>query len=387
MAPIISKIKLLEAGTHFGHETKRWNPKMKPYIHGTKGKTHVIDLVKTIKGLEVAYKVIKFHAAKKGNVLFVCTRRNARDIIKEQAERAGSFYVNQRWLGGTLTNFKTIQSRVRHLLILENKAKNNFEGYTKKEGIKFSKEMLKLQKFLEGIKGMHNLPSLIVVLDPNEEQNAINEARKLGIPIVGLVDTNADPDSVDYIIPANDDALKTLKLIMTLLTDAIVEAKGGTPEIAYQNIASENPYFGNRGGLNKPGFRSPKFVKRNVIKVLQTAAEVAESTPVVEKKAEVKTVKVISKAADVKVTETEKVAKPATPVKEEAKVVAKKVATPVKEETKVVAKKEAKPTTTEDLSSKKLADLKVMAKNNNLKGYSALKKSELIELLKSEGVK
>ncbi len=387
MTPIISKIKLLEAGTHFGHETKRWNPKMKPYIHGVKGKTHVIDLVKTIKGLEVAYKVIKYHATKKGSILFVCTRRNARDIVKEQAERAGSFYVNQRWLGGTLTNFKTIQSRVRHLLILENKAKNNFEGYTKKEGIKFSKEMLKLQKFLEGIKGMHNLPSLIVVLDPNEEQNAIHEARKLGIPIIGLVDTNADPDSVDYIIPANDDALKTLKLIMTLLTDAIVEVKGGTPEIAYQNIASENPYFGNRG-LNKPGFKSQKFVKRNTIKVLQTAAEAAENIPATPEKSETKKIKVIVKAADVKLADAK-----AADVKTEA---VKEVApTPVVETNPVVAPapkpavetKSEKPATEIDFSAKKLTELKVIAKENNLKGYSALKKSELIQLLKTEGVK
>ncbi len=382
MTPIISKIKLLEAGTHFGHETKRWNPKMKPYIHGVKGKTHVIDLVKTIKGLEVAYKVIKYHASKNGNILFVCTRRNARDIIKEQAVRAGSFYVNQRWLGGTLTNFKTIQSRVRHLLILENKAKNNFEGYTKKEGIKFSKEMLKLQKFLEGIKGMHNLPSLLVVLDPNEEQNAINEARKLGIPIVGIVDTNADPDSVDYIIPANDDALKTLKLIMTLLTDAIVEAKGGKPEIAYQNIVSENPYFGHGG---KPGFAGPKFVKRSVIKVLQTAEEAAKNIEV--KPVKKSTVKVISRE-QVKTEGTTD----ATPVVKVEAPVAVAVEAPVAPVAVAVEAPVVKPVVKEEVTTinfadKKLTELKEIAKKNNLKGYSVLKKNDLIKLLEAEGAK
>ncbi len=380
MTAIVSKVKLLESGAHFGHETKRWNPKMKPYIHGTKGKTHVIDLVKTIKGLEVAYKVIKYYASKRGNILFVCTRRNARDIIKEQADRAGSFYVNQRWLGGTLTNFKTIQSRVRHLLILENQAKNNFEGYTKKEGIKFSKEMVKLQKFLEGIKGMHNIPSLLVVLDPNEEKNAIKEARKLGIPIVGIVDTNADPDSVDYIIPANDDALKTLKLIMTLLADAVVDAKGGNPLVAYQNLPSENPRF-NKLGSDKANINGVKVVKRSAVKVLQSAAEAA-----VLAEQNKKTVKVISTSAEVESKKAAEAAAKKTTV--ETKEV-KEVKTPVetKEVKTPVADKEATNSTSVDFSNKKLVELKEMAKNNGLKGYSTLKKNELIELLIKEGAK
>ena len=231
---IISISKLLEAGVYFGHKKDRWNPKMAPFIHGVKNGIHIIDVMKTYKAIEVAYKLIYKMAEKGASFIFVGTKKQAKEVIKEQAIRTESPYVNERWLGGTLTNSKTIFSRVRAMEDLENLAANNFEGYTKKEGILKRKELEKLQRNLNGIRHMQRIPQFMIVADPNEDLIAVKEARKRNIKVIGVIDTNTNPDLVDLGIPANDDSLKSLNLIITLLADAIIDARGGTLQYAYK---------------------------------------------------------------------------------------------------------------------------------------------------------
>lgn len=233
-AQIISISKLLEAGVYFGHKKDRWNPKMAPFIHGVKNGIHIIDVMKTYKAIEVAYKLIYKMAEKGASFIFVGTKKQAKEVIKEQAIRTESPYVNERWLGGTLTNSKTIFSRVRAMEDLENLAANNFEGYTKKEGILKRKELEKLQRNLNGIRHMQRIPQFMIVADPNEDLIAVKEARKRNIKVIGVIDTNTNPDLVDLGIPANDDSLKSLNLIITLLADAIIDARGGTLQYAYK---------------------------------------------------------------------------------------------------------------------------------------------------------
>ena len=231
---IVSTKKLLEAGTYFGHRKSQWNPKMAPYIHTQKMNTHIIDVSKTQKSLELAYKLI-FKAAQKGaNFIFVGTKRQAKEVIKEQALRTNSAYVSERWLGGTLTNNKTIFSRVRAMEDLEKLEEKNFEGYTKKEGILKKKELDKLQKNLQGIRNMNSAPQFMIIADPMDDLIAIKESRKRNIKVIGIIDTDCDPELVDLGIPANDDSVKSLNLIITILADAIVEAKNGTVKFAYQ---------------------------------------------------------------------------------------------------------------------------------------------------------
>lgn len=233
-APVITMKKLLEAGVHFGHQTRRWNPKMKPFIYTARNGIYIIDLLKTVTYVEKAYAALKKIVDDSGKVLFVGTKSQCRDIVKEEALRSGSFYACERWLGGTLTNFRTIQKRIKRLKDIEKMEEDGtFDVLPKKEVTLIKKEAEKLEKALGGIKEMRKLPNAIFVVDPKIEHNAIAEARKLGIPIFGIVDTNSDPDEVDYIIPANDDATKAVKLIVQVMADAIVESKGGVTEIAY----------------------------------------------------------------------------------------------------------------------------------------------------------
>ena len=232
--PVVTIRKLLEAGVHFGHQTKKWNPKMAKYIYTSREGIYILDLQKSAAKIEEAYAALKQIVADGGKVLFVGNKRSAQEIVEEEALRSGSFYVTQRWLGGMLTNFRTIQKRLRRLKELKQMAADGtYELYTKKEVALLEKELNKLQKVLGGVEEMRKVPNAIFVVDPKIEHNAVAEARKLNIPVFGIVDTNNDPDDVDYIIPGNDDASKSVKLLVSLMADAVVEAKGGQTVIAY----------------------------------------------------------------------------------------------------------------------------------------------------------
>ena len=239
MTQLVSMRKLLESGVHFGHQTRRWDPKCKPFIYTAKNGIYIINLEKTLEKLDVAYAKMKEIAENGGKVLFVGTKKQSQQIILDEALRSGSFYINQRWLGGTLTNFRTIQKRIKRLIEIEEmEASGTINVYPKKEVAIIRKEAARLENFLGGIKEMKKLPDAIVVVDPKEEHNAVAEAKKLGIPVFGLCDTNCDPALVDYAIPSNDDAIKSIKLMMSLLADAIVETKGGILQDAYQEDES-----------------------------------------------------------------------------------------------------------------------------------------------------
>ncbi len=303
---VVSLSYLLEAGVHFGHQTKRWNPKMKEYIYTTRDDIYIIDLQKTLSKIEEAYAEINKIAANGGTFLFVGTKKQAQEASKENAERTNSYYVTERWLGGTLTNFRTIRSRVKRLEEIENMEKNGtFDVLPKKEVIELKKEYDKLNKLLCGIRSMDKLPQAMIIVDPKKEINAIREARKLNIPIFGIVDTNCDPDDVDFVIPGNDDAVRAVKVVLGVLGNAIAEANGG--EII-DYVTEED--------------RKPKK--------------------------EIKKVESVKEA-------------------------------PVAEET--VETVEEKVEATEDLSSKTLTDLKAMAKEAGIKGYTNMKKDELIASL------
>ena len=225
---VVSMKQLLEAGVHFGHQTRRWNPKMAEYIFTERNGIYIIDLQKTVKKIEEAYMFVRDVAAEGGNILFVGTKKQAQDAIKEEALRAEMYYVNVRWLGGMLTNFKTIKKSIQKLNNLNKMAEDGtFDLLPKKEVAAMQKEMADLEKNLGGIKNMKGLPSCIFIVDPKKEKNAVDEARKLGIPIVAIVDTNCDPDEVDYVIPGNDDAIRAIKLIASTLADAVIEGKQG----------------------------------------------------------------------------------------------------------------------------------------------------------------
>ena len=308
---VVSMNYLLEAGVHFGHQKRRWNPKMREYIYTSRDDIYIIDLQKTAKKIEEAYMAMKEIAEAEGKVLFVGTKKQAQEAAEECALRTDMYFLNERWLGGTLTNFKTIRSRVKRLEEIEKmEADGTFDLLPKKEVIKIKKEYDKLHKNLRGIRDMKKLPAAIVIVDPRKEENAIKEARILNIPVFGVVDTNCDPDMVDYVIPGNDDAVRSVKLMLGVLTNAIAEVIG-----------------------------------KEVIDYL-TDDDKAKA----EKKAK--------KAEAVQETEVKE------PVVEEE----------VKEEkTEEVLK---------DISEMTLAELKEMAKIKGIKGYSKLKKDELIEVLK-----
>jgi small subunit ribosomal protein S2 len=345
---IVSMKQLLEAGVHFGHQTRRWNPKMDPYIYTSRGGIHIIDLQKTVVLFDEAYQKLLEIAKNGGKLLMVGTKKQARDVIKSEAERTGQFYVTQRWLGGTLTNFKTIRKSIRKLHDLYRKEKDGtFDRLTKKEVIQLRKEMERLEKFLGGIKDMRTLPEAVLVVDPMYDLNAVLEAKKLGIPVFGLVDTNCDPDLVDVLIPGNDDAIRSIKLVAKTLADAFMVASGGEGEEAQEETKKED---------SKP---QPKPEKK----------EETKPQPKPEKKEQPKP--------------QPKEDKP-TPAPK--KVVVESKPTPKKEEKAPV--KQAEPETPnveakeqEDLSNLTVKELREMAKDKGLTGYSKLKKAELIDAL------
>ena len=237
---VISMKQLLEAGVHFGHQTRRWNPKMAPYIFTERNGIYIIDLQKTSRKVDEAYAAVKSIAAEGGKVLFVGTKKQAQEAMKTEAERCGMFYVNNRWLGGMLTNFKTIRSRIDRMIELETmEADGTFDVLPKKEVLNLKAELDKLQKNLNGIRDMKQVPDLIFVVDPRKEHIAIQEAHILGIPLVGIVDTNCDPDEIDFVIPGNDDAIRAVKLMAATVADAVIEANQGEQMNAVQEAEEE----------------------------------------------------------------------------------------------------------------------------------------------------
>ena len=337
---IVSKEKLLEAGVYFGHNKSKWNPKMKPYILATKNGTHIIDIQKTAKTLEFAYSIVNKFASRGASFMFVGTRRQAKEAVKQNALRTNSFYVAERWLGGTLTNNRTIFSSVRRMFDLEKLQQNDFAGYTKKEGVLFSKELEKLQKNLYGIKNMKYKPNVMIVADPKSDEIAVKEAKKLGIKVIGIVDTNIDPNLVDVAIPANDDSLTSVSLILTILADAIAAAKGGKQLFAYQNddaIVLPEDLKPEKPARPKREFN--KFNRRPSFKKDENSSENKKPS---------------AKERHSKVPHAK--AKP---------------------ETKTEVKAEAKT----DLSTLKVAELRDMAKAKEVKGFSTMKKAELISAL------
>ena len=230
---VVSMKQLLEAGVHFGHQTRRWNPKMAPYIYTERNGIYIIDLQKTVKKLEEAYSFVRELAAEGGNVLFVGTKKQAQDAIKEEAARCGGYYVNARWLGGMLTNFRTMRSRIERLAQLKKMEEDGtFAMLPKKEVIKHQGEIEKLEKYLGGVKEMKKIPAALFIVDPRKERNAIAEAKKLNIPVVAIVDTNCDPDEIDYVIPGNDDAIRAIRLIAAAMASAAIEGRQGEDAVA-----------------------------------------------------------------------------------------------------------------------------------------------------------
>ena len=259
---VVSMSYLLEAGVHFGHQTKRWNPKMKEYIYNSRDDIYIIDLQKTVEKMEEAYEALKKIVTDGGNILYVGTKKQASDVCREEATRGGMFYMTERWLGGTLTNFKTIRRRVKRLEEIENMEKDGtFDKLPKKEVIGLKKEYDKLNKNLCGIRNMVKLPQALIIVDSIKEENAIKEAKKLGIPVFGIIDTNCNPDAVDYVIPGNDDAVRAIKVVLGALTNAVVEVKGGA---LIDYVTEDESRKNNRSSekSNNKKFESKKYGKK-----------------------------------------------------------------------------------------------------------------------------
>ncbi|MBQ6908402.1 MAG: 30S ribosomal protein S2 [Clostridia bacterium] len=253
MSNVIAMKQLLEAGVHFGHQTRRWNPKMAEYIFTERNGIYIIDLQKTVKKVEEAYYFIRDIAANGDDILFVGTKKQAQDSIKEEAERVGMYYVNARWLGGMMTNFKTIQKRIDRLAqINKMEEEGTFDLLPKKEVIKLKAQRDKLEKYLGGIKEMKKLPGALFVVDPRKEHIAITEAKKLGIPVVAIVDTNCDPDDVDYVIPGNDDAIRAVKLIASTIANAIIEGRQGEDALPVREEEADEEVSAEEAILEAP---------------------------------------------------------------------------------------------------------------------------------------
>ena len=345
---VVSMNLLLEAGVHFGHQTKRWNPKMKEYIFTSRDDIYIIDLQKTAKKIEEAYAALYEIAKNGGKTIFVGTRKQAAEATREEALKSESYYVTERWLGGTLTNFRTIRRRVKRLEEIEKMEQDGtFDVLPKKEVVGLRKEYAKLNKILCGIRNMEKLPQAIFIVDPSKEEIAIREARKLNIPVFGIVDTNCDPDMVDYVIPANDDAIRAVKLIIGVMNNAIIEANGGKITDYSNGKSDENGNDIMKRAVEsvkkkedrRPFDKKKNFEKKNNVKKSfnKESKEVKEEVEEPEVKAEVKEEK----------------------------------------EAKVTKKAEVK----EDLTEKTVAELREMAKDREIKGYSTMKKAELIEAL------
>lgn len=443
---VVTVKQLLEAGAHFGHTTKRWNPLMKPYIFGRKNGIYVLDLNKTAEKLEDAYKALLQIIKEGGQIIFVGTKKQAQDAVKEVADRTGQYFVAERWLGGTLTNFKTIKNRIKYLNeLIEKREAGEFEQLSKKQQAEYTHIIAKLEKNLDGIRTMKRVPDALFVVDPSKEFNAVREAKKVGIPVFAIVDTNSDPRGIDYVIPANDDATRSVQLIINVLTNAVVEGQGGVVEaiesqddIQFTLDAVEIPSRDERkydSRFERPA-RKPKFnrerheqkqaeksaqteekpakpvnpakvekpvekaVKPQEIKVEEKVVEkpVKKTTKKIEEKDVKAETKVEEKVAEkpAKKTTTKKVAeeKPAAKVekveKPAKKTTAKKPAAKVEKAssstgTKKVSNEIEGSTSTTlsvfELETKTLADLKNLAKALGLKGYSALKKVDLIQLI------
>ena len=343
---VVSMNNLLEAGVHFGHQTKRWNPKMKEYIFTSRDDIYIIDLQKTAKKIEEAYAALNEISKNGGKTIFVGTRKQAQDASKEEAIKSDSYYVTERWLGGTLTNFKTIRNRVKRLEQIEKmEADGTFDLLPKKEVIGLRKEYAKLDKLLCGIRSMDKLPQAMFIVDPSKEEIAIREARRLNIPVFGIVDTNCDPDMVDYVIPANDDAIRAVKLIIGVMNNAILEANGGTITDYVSGKTDENG--------------------TDIMKLaVESVKRKEERKPLNDKPFERR-----RKSFD---------SKKSSKLDREVKVEEEKSETLVKKE-KVTEKKAA---VKEDLTEKTVAELRELAKAKEIKGYSTMKKAELLEALK-----
>jgi small subunit ribosomal protein S2 len=273
--------ELLEAGVHFGHQTKRWNPKMKEYIFGERNGIYIVDLQKTLKLFKDAMRYVGEMAAQGKTVLFVGTKRQAQEAIAEEATRAGQYYVNQRWLGGLLTNIATVQRSIKRLKELDTmSADNAYEGRAKKEASRLERERKHLQQNLAGIKDMNGLPDLLFVIDSNKEAIAVKEARKLGIPVVAVVDTNCDPDEVDYVIPGNDDALRAIRLFTTKIADAVVEGRSlaTEQEFAAEKIVSDDESGEHTTTEDYTQYLDPKYAEQLMSESLATTNE-PETTP------------------------------------------------------------------------------------------------------------
>ena len=357
---------LLEAGVHFGHQKRRWNPKMGEYIFGARDDIYIIDLQKTVAKLEEAYEALTNIVTDGGKVIFVGTKKQAQEACLECAQRTNMYYVTERWLGGTLTNFKTIRSRVKKLEEIEKmEAEGTFELLPKKEVALLNKTREKLNRYLAGIREMTELPKAMIIVDPKKEEIAIKEAHKLNIPVFGIVDTNCDPDVVDYVIPGNDDAVRAVKVVLNALTNAIATVNGNEIVDVISEDDSKKEDIKEEKEVKVVEEKEEKTEKKTTKEETKKEEKVEEV--VEEVKEEKKTTKKVAKKEEEK---DEKPAKKAT--KKEEKV----------EEEKKPAKKAAKKEEKVDLSTLTLAELKAMAKEKEIKGYSKLKKEELIEVLK-----